>query len=360
MPTNRRRGAGLLAKLLGVIGLVIILKFAMVWSAIDFFAFDYFSSLLDRYQIPQKQEVMQMFLDAAHRGLIAAGLISLALALGAGFLLIRMILRPLYQMIAVTRRIAQSDYTSRVMADSDDEIGELGKAFNAMTDNLERIEKLRRQMVIDVAHELRSPLTNIRGYLEALGNGLLPFTPKIVDSLHEETLRLGNLTDDLMRLNAADAARLTLRNEPIDLGELVMHSLNLFRARFDEKSIAVETEFEGGQKIAADAEKLAQVIQNILDNAWRYTPQGGHVFVSIKRTPGGIKATCANTGEPITGEDPSLIFERFYRIDKSRSHEHGGSGIGLAIAKEMVEAHGGKVGAESGNGENRIWFTVPC
>ena len=361
MPPNRQRGSRLLAKLLGVIGLVIVLATAIVWSSIDFFAFDYFSSLLDQYHVPQKKEVLEMFLDAAHRGLIAAGLSSLALGLGAGLLLIRMILRPLYQMIDVARRMARSDYTSHVMADSDDEIGELGKAFNAMTDNLQRIEKLRRQMVVDVAHELRAPLTNIRGYLEALSTGLLPSTPKIIASLHEETLRLGNLTDDLMRLSAADAARLTLRKEPVDLGELVMHSLNLFRSRFAEKTIAVETQFKTGeQKVAADAEKLAQVVQNILDNAWRYTPHGGHVRISIEQTPGALKAICANTGDPIIGQDLSLIFERFYRVDKSRSREHGGAGIGLAIAKEMVEAHGGKVGAESVGGENRVWFTLPA
>ena len=360
MPLIRRRGS-LLVKLLGVISLVIALVTAIVWASIDFFAFDYFGSLLDEYQVPKKQEVLDMFLDAAHRGLIVAGLISLALGLAAGYLLIAMILKPLYQMIAVTRQVAHSEHTSHVTADSEDEIGELGKAFNAMTDNLQRIEKLRRQMVIDVAHELRSPLTNIRGYLEALGSGVMPFTPKIIDSLHEETLRLGNLTDDLMRLSAADAARLTLRKQPVDLGELVGHSLNLFRSRFDEKSIAVDTEFKAdGQKIAADPEKLAQIVQNILDNAWRYTPLGGHVRISIERTPGALKTICANTGDPISETDLSLIYERFYRIEKSRSREHGGAGIGLAIAKEMVAAHGGEVGAESADGENRIWFTLPA
>ena len=360
MPRIRRRGS-LLAKLLGVISLVIALVTAIVWASIDFFVFDYVGLLLDEYQVPKKQEVLEMFLGAAHRGLIAAGLISLALGLAAGYLLIAMILKPLYQMIAVTRQVAHGDLTSHVTADSEDEIGELGKAFNSMTDNLQRIEKLRRQMVIDVAHELRSPLTNIRGYLEALGSGVMPFTPKIIDSLHEETLRLGNLTDDLMRLSAADAARLTLRKEPVDLGELVGHSLNLFRTRFEEKSIAVDTEFKAeGQKIAADPEKLAQVVQNILDNAWRYTPRGGHVRITIERTPGALKTTCANTGDPISEPDLSLIYERFYRIEKSRSREHGGAGIGLAIAKEMVAAHGGVVGAESADGENRIWFSLPA
>ncbi|MBA3507805.1 MAG: hypothetical protein H0T80_18775 [Betaproteobacteria bacterium] len=140
-----------------------------------------------------------------------------------------------------------------------------------------------------------------------------------------------------------------------------MHSLNLFRTRFAEKEITVEIPFEtGGQKIAADDEKLAQVVQNILDNAWRYTPHGGHVRISIEQTPRTLEAICANKSEPLSGQDRSLIFERFYRIDKSRSREHGGAGIALAIVKEMVEAHGGKVGAESIDAENRIWFTLPA
>ncbi|MEJ7668588.1 MAG: ATP-binding protein [Casimicrobiaceae bacterium] len=348
-------------KLLGAVALVIVVATFIVWVAIDFFALEYFADLLDKYKVPKKNEVLKMFLEAAHRGLIWASLGALILGLALSVLLIRMILGPLYQMIGITGKIAHGDYTPRIRITSRDEIGELGAAFNAMTDNLQRIEQLRKKMVIDVAHELRGPLTNIRGYLEALSNGVLPATSKIVEALHEETLRLGNLSDDLMRLSVADAARLTLRREPIDLRQLLAHSLNLFQTQFADKAITVETQFsEARDPVDADSEKLAQVAQNLLDNAWRYTPREGHVRVSVARAPKAVKMVVANTGEAISGEDLSLIFERFYRIDKSRSREHGGAGIGLAIVKELIEAHGGQVGAESAAGENRIWFTLPA
>jgi len=349
------------AKLLGIIALVIMLATFIVWISIDYFAIDYFASLLDKYKVPKKNEVLQMFLDAAHHGLMWASLGALILGLGLGFLLIRMLLGPLYQMIGITGKISQGDYTSRVRIASRDEIGELGAAFNAMTDNLQRIEQLRKKMVIDVAHELRGPLTNIRGYLDALSNGVLPPTRKLVESLHDETLRLSNLSDDLMRLSVADAARLTLRRESIDLSELLAHTLNRFQAQFAEKAITIETQFpESSEPINADSEKLTQVVQNLLDNALRYTSRDGHVRIAMERGTNLVKVAFANTAEPISREDLALIFERFYRIDKSRSREHGGAGIGLAIVKELIEAHGGQVGAESAAGENWIWVTLPA
>ena len=360
MLTERPREILLVAKLLGVIAIVVTLGTAIVWLSINYFAFDYFSELLTKYEVPKKNEVLQMFLDAAHRGLFASAVLSLSLGLSTGLLLIRLILRPLYQMIVVTRKISKGDYRMRVSAASSDELGELGKAFNAMTDNLQRVENLRRQMVIDVGHELRAPLTNIRGYLEALTSGLMQPTPEVIGSLHEETLRLGNLIDDLMRLSAADAARLTLSKKTFDLAELITRTLTLFHARFEEKAITADPAFESRVwEVHADDEKLAQVVQNIVDNAWRYTPSGGRVRIHIEKTSGGTTVVCANSGDPIAKEDLTLIFERFYRTKRSRSREDRGFGIGLAIAKEMVEAHGGSIGAESVAGENRIWFSLP-
>lgn len=347
-------------KLLAILALVILLAVAIVWLAIDFFALKYFSSLLVQYDIPKQREVMQMFLESVHRYLVWAGLAAVIFALAVGFWLIKMVLRPLHQMIAITGKIAHGDFTGRVQVSSEDEIGELGKAFNTMTDNLNRIEQLRKKMVLDIAHELRAPLTNMRGYLEALKDGVLPPSQKAVEALHEETLRLGNLSEDLLRLSVADAARLTLEYEKVDLREPLAHSMNLFSGQFAEKAITVETHIpEEPVEIMADSEKLAQIVQNILDNAWKFTPRGGRIRVSLEPASGSVKTVVANTGEPLADEDLTLIFERFYRVDKSRSRARGGAGIGLAIVKELVEAHGGRVGAESSGGENRIWFVLP-
>ena len=351
----------LLWKLLAIIAVTCPLVIAVVWVAIDWFAIDYFSYLLDEKNVPNKEKVMDMFLEAAHRYLIWSGLVALILALAISYNLIEMVLRPLYRMMALTRKIAAGDYASRVENPSEDEVGQLGKAFNTMTDNLQKVEQLRKKMILDVAHELRAPLTNMRAYLEALSDGVLPPSQKNIESLNEETLRLGNLTEDLMRLSVADAARLTMERERLNLGDLLKHSLNLFEAQFADKAITVETRFAASElEIIADSEKLAQVIQNILHNAWQYTFQGGRVDISVERFPGVIKAIFSNTGDPIPKPDLALIFERFYRVDKSRSRTHGGAGLGLAIVKELIEAHGGQVGAEISGGNTRIWFTLPA
>lgn len=353
--------SGLLLKLLAVIALVVAVVSAIVWLSVDYFALRYFTDLLDTYQVPKKDEVIDMFLSSAHRGLAWGALLSLAGGLAVGFGLIRMVLGPLYQMIRITRRISAGDFSARAPVSAQDEVGELGRAFNAMTNNLQRIEDLRKRMVVDIAHELRSPLTNIRGYLEALSTGVMEPTQQTIEALHDETRRLSNLTEDLMRLSAADAARLTLRRTSADPRLTLMQTLQLFKTHFADKDITVEPPAEGATgEIAVDVEKLQQIFQNVLDNAWRYTPRGGRLKIAIERASRGIRVTLANTGDPIAQEHLPLMFERFYRLDAARSRESGGgAGIGLSIVKELVEAHGGEVRAESAAGENRIWFTLP-
>ena len=349
----------LLRKLLLIIVLIIALAVSIVWLAIDLFAANYFSFLMERYNLP-KDEVQQIFLDAAHRYIIWAGFVAMTLAVSLGFLLIRRILGPLYQMGVITGKIAQGDYTERVRITSTDEIGELAKSFNGMTDSLQRFEQLRETMVANVAHELRAPLTNMRGYLEALSDGILPPSRKTFELLHEETLRLATLSDDLLTLSSADAARSTLKPKQISLREHILHALDLFRIQFAAKEIAVNTEFpDGADEVLADPDKLGQVVHNLLQNVWQYTPRGGQIRISVEPSPGWMRVTFANTGGGIAEEDVPFIFERFYRGEKSRSREYGGAGIGLAIVKELIEAHGGQIGVESSAAETRIWFALP-
>jgi two-component system, OmpR family, sensor histidine kinase BaeS len=215
-------------------------------------------------------------------------------------------------------------------------------------------------MVANVAHELRAPLTNMRGYLEALSNGVLPPSQKTFVMLHEETLRLSALTEDLLLLSKADTARSTLNTKKFDLQECILQALDLFRAQFDAKEITIKTEFpDGADQVTADHDKIGQVVRNLLQNILQYTPQGGQVRIRLERRPGWVRSTFINTGDGISNEDLPFIFERFYRAEKSRSREYGGAGIGLAIVKELVEAHGGKTGAESSKIETRIWFEIP-
>ena len=349
----------LLWKLLGVNILVIAVVILIVWLAIDYLASDYFMALMKEYKI-SPTEVHRMFLDATHRSLIWASLGTLILATVLSFVLTRKLLNPLSQMAEITERIAAGDYSARVHILSTDEFGQLGTAFNRMADSLRRTEQLRKNLLIDVAHELRTPLTNIRGYLEAMREGLVAPTSETIASLHEETIRLANLVEDLLQLARAEASTGELRPENVDVRDLSARVLELFRPKFAAKGIQVKTDFSGLKNpVRADPEKLTRVLRNLLENAWQYTPRGGDVRVCAVGLPTDIKMVFSNTGRGIAREDLPYIFERFYRGEKSRSREHGGAGIGLTIVKELIEAHGGKVGADTSPKEVSIWFTLP-
>jgi signal transduction histidine kinase len=350
----------LLWKLLAINAATIGVVFLVVWLAVDFLAADYFSILMERYHI-DPAESHQMFLDAIHRYLIQVSVAALALAGLLSFLLTRKVLRPLSDMAAISKRIAAGDYSDRVETASRDEVGHLAQAFNQMADGLERIERLRRSMVVDMAHELRTPLTNIRGYLEALADGVVPPSKETFELLQQEILRLVRLAEDLSQLTKADAARAYLQREAISLPGLIGQVLELYRYQFEARGIAVHTDCAGtAERVTGDRDKLLQVLRNLIQNACQYTPAGGSLSISTERVAEGIKATFANTGPEIAPSDLRLLFERFFRAEKSRSRDSGGAGIGLAIVKELVEAHGGRVGAESGEGQVRIWFTLPA
>ena len=350
----------LLWKLLAINVPVVAGVILVLWLAIDYLAADYFAVLMEEYHV-SPNDAHGIFLSAIHRYLLGASLCAVALAGALSFLLTRKVLRPLSQMMEVTRRLSQGDYTARVRIRSKDEVGQLGAAFNRMADNLERIERLRKTMVADAAHELRTPLTNIRGYLEALHEGVVPPSKETLAMLHSEMLRLVKLSEDLLSLARADAAKLDLHPRRFSLRELLEEVLEFNRLRFDAKELATEVCFaEGADRVQADRDKLLQAVRNLVDNAWQYTPQGGRLRISGEREQGCIRVTFTNTGEGIAKADIPYIFERFYRADKSRSREHGGAGIGLSIVKELVEAHEGHVGATSAEGETRVWFTLPA
>ncbi len=215
-------------------------------------------------------------------------------------------------------------------------------------------------MMIDVAHELRTPLTNIKGYLEALTDGVVSLSTETLELLQEETFRLVQLVEDILRLAKADAAKANLQKDEIQIEDLIVQVLDSFRSQLDTKRIGVQTHFAGGKKkVLADPHQLSQVVHNLLQNVWQYTQPGGTATISSELAPGEIKVVFANTGGELAERDLPYIFERFYRGEKSRSREHGGAGIGLAIVKELVEAHSGQVGAEISDRMTRIWFSLP-
>lgn len=345
----------LLAIHLAVIGFVMV----VVWVSIDTLAAGYFVTLMEKYNISPKP-AHAMFVSAVHRYLLWAFLAAVILAVVLSFVMMRRVLAPLTRMTVITQEIAAGNFADRVPASTEDEVGQLAQAFNRMAESLEKIENLRRTLMIDVAHELRTPLTNIRGYLEALNDGVLPPSTETFSLLQDETLRLVQLLEDVLQLARADAASGSLHLIPTDLQEAVRDALKTFSRTFAEKSITVTIHGpDGPVTVPVDPDRIARVLRNLTDNAARYTPRNGEVDIRIESNSRQVRIDYTNTVEVLVPEDLPYIFERFYRGEKSRSRQHGGAGIGLAIVKELVEAHGGTIGAEMVDGRIRIRFNLP-
>ncbi len=352
---NRLLWKLLLTNILPVIAVI----FLFVWLAVDKLAANYFMALMKVYDI-SPSDIHQMFLTSVHHSLVWACLAALGVAFVLSFLLTRRVLRPLLQMTAITREVAAGNFSLRAEISTSDEVGQLGIAFNNMADRLGKIEQLRKTMVADVAHELRTPLTNLRGYLEALNDGILPPSMETLQMLQQENLRLVHLVDNLQQLARADAARIYVNREEINLTDLISQMVELHRLNFQKKGISLSTTWEDETApIFADQDKLLQAMQNLLDNCCKYTPENGRVAIVVSRETKGIKVDFHNSGPGISADDLPFIFERFFRADRSRSRDKGGAGIGLAITRELIEAHGGTIGAESSPGSTHIWFLLP-
>jgi signal transduction histidine kinase len=352
---NRLLWKLLLTNILPVIGVI----FLIVWFAVDKLAANYFMALMDTYDV-SPDDIHKMFLTSIHYYLVWASLAALGLAIVLSYLLTRRVLRPLSQMTAITREVAAGNFSLRTRVSTNDEVGELAVAFNKMADSLEQIEQLRKNMVADVAHELRTPLTNLRGYLEALHDGIIPPTTETFQMLQQENLRLVHLVENLQQLARADAAKAYLKREKLNLGDLVQQMVELQEPNFGEKNIGVNiSDHASEMMVAADPDKVLQALRNMTENCWKYTPAGGQVTISVAAVASGIKVDFQNSGPGILKEDLPYVFERFFRADRSRSRDAGGAGIGLAITRELIEAHGGQVGAESLPGETHIWFILP-
>jgi signal transduction histidine kinase len=271
----------------------------------------------------------------------------------------RMLARPLREVGAAARRIADGDYAARVPREGPEEIASLADSFNQMAASLEEQERMRRDFIANAAHELRTPLTNLQGYLEALRDGVITADRSTYESLHEEADRLVRLSRSLDALAEGDAAQTAPQLGPIDLAAAVRSAVELAQPAIDRAGLRVEISSPPSVPARANADHLAQVLANLLSNAVRYTPAGGAIAVRVERHPDDLLVSIANTSEPIPPDDLARVFERFYRVEKSRDRARGGAGIGLAIVKQLVEASGGRVGAESLEGQTRFWFSLP-
>jgi signal transduction histidine kinase len=286
-----------------------------------------------------------------------AGLVGLLLT----YFLSRSILRPVDELTAAARAMEKGDLSQRVTVRSKGELGELANAFNAMAEGLTRLEQLRQNMVTDVAHELRTPLSNVRGYLEALRDGVVEPTAETIASVHEEAMLLNRLVDDLQELAMAEAGQLKLVRQPVDLKVVAEKAIQSLKAQAAEKDVIMEICLPDDLPLVeADAERLGQVLRNLLKNAIFNTPSGGKITIQARIVDSQVEVSVQDNGLGISAEHLPYVFERFYRVDQSRARSTGGAGLGLAIVKQLVEAQGGQVGIDSQvNIGTRITFTSP-
>ena len=299
-------------------------------------------------------------LPSINRFLIWSGLLAVGLAGVLTFFLSRRILAPVESLSRAARALARGDVSRRVEVRSRDEVGELARTFNTMAQDLSRTEEIRRNLVADVAHELRTPLSNIRGYLEAIRDGLVNPDTATLDSMHEEVLLLTRLIEDLQELALAESGQLTLHLQDCDLSDLVRRAVAAVQPHADAKGVNIGMAPFDPAEVRADPERIGQVLRNLLVNAANYTPAGGAVRVEVNPGSDGVEVSVHDSGPGIPQEDIPYLFERFYRVDKSRSRATGGVGLGLTIAKRLVEAHGGAINVRSRVGSGSTFsFILP-
>jgi signal transduction histidine kinase len=296
------------------------------------------------------------FLAGVDRAILWSALAAAGLALLLGAILANTISRPVQELTAATKVLAGGDLGHQVPVRTDDEIGELAKSFNQMSADLAHSNQLRRQMTADIAHDLRTPLSVILGYSEALNDGKLPGGPETYEAMHVQAQHLDRLIEDLRTLSLADAGQLSLMRRPIDPRGLLEHTALAYLPAAESRAIDLRVTGEDVQPVSVDPDRMLQVLGNLVGNALRHTPDGGRVSLSAARENGNVLLRVQDNGPGIPPEDLPHIFDRFYRGDKARAAD-GASGLGLAIARSLIEAHDGRIDAENAPGGGAL-FTI--
>lgn len=293
-----------------------------------------------------------------------AALAAMVAAILLSILFSRSVIAPVQRMSLATQRIAEGRYEERVQVHGADEVAQLASRFNQMAEKLDQVESMRRRLIGDVSHELRTPLTAIKGSMEGLMDGVLPANEETYRQIHAEADRLNRLVDDLQELSRLEARAYPLEVRPLDVSTLVQTVARRLAAQARARRISLDVHLSPDlPPVLADEDRALQVLTNLTGNALQYTPEGGSITVSAKQVGGEVQVSVQDTGIGIPPEHLAHIFDRFYRVDKSRSRQAGGgSGIGLTIARALVEAQGGTIRAESrGKGQGSLFtFTLPA
>ncbi len=313
-------------------------------------------------------DLFDNFRAAVTEMLALATIVSAGAAVFLSLFVSRQVVAPVREMMVASRRIAEGNYRERVhiprqaTIEELDELAQLAVSFNQMAARLEQTETMRRQLIGDVAHELRTPLTTIKGSLEGLIDGVLPPDPLTFEHIYREADRLGRLVNDLQELSRVESGAFPLNRKAVDLAEAITATRARLIRQFEEKGVELKIELPADlPKVYADEDRLGQILLNLIGNGLQYTPPGGSVTVQAKVAYGVAEVSIADNGIGIAAEHLPHLFDRFYRVDKSRSRVGGGSGIGLTIARHLVEAQGGRIWAESeGVGKGSTFrFTLP-
>jgi len=301
------------------------------------------------------------FLLEFYRALGISALGATCVALLTGVLLAHSLTRPIREITAATQSMAQGNLEQRIPVRSKDELGVMAESFNHMSAELARAEGARKQMTADIAHELRTPLSLILGHAEALSDGVLPSSPESLNVIYDEAQRLARQVEDLRTLSLSDAGELPLHRELIAPAELLEHAVAAHRPQAQERGIElVMTADPALPDLFADPDRIGQVLSNLLNNALRHTPERGRIAVSAVAVGNEVRFSVQDSGPGIEPQHLERIFDRYYRMDRSRSREGGGSGLGLAISRSLVQGHGGRIWAESTPGQGATFcFTLP-
>ncbi|HEU0291843.1 MAG TPA: ATP-binding protein [Anaerolineales bacterium] len=307
-------------------------------------------------RVPFEEQPREVeFIESTNRTLRDGALMAVIIALLLGVFLSRTLTRPIRELTRATQAVSEGDLSQQVPIRSNDELGELAKAFNKMSAELLRSVNARKQMTADIAHELRTPLSLILGHAEAVHDGVLPPTRENFEIIREEAARLEHLINDLRTLSLADAGELTMTLETIEPQRLLQEVAALYQYQAQRKNISLELDIATPlPNIEVDPGRMTQVLTNILDNAARHTPEGGRIILSAKQAGEYVELAVQDSGPGVPAEDLDRIFGRFYRTDSSRQRDGaipGGSGLGLAIARSILQAHNGQLLAESEPGQ---------
>jgi histidine kinase len=306
--------------------------------------------------------LQEQFQSVVQQALLISGFAALTAAVLVSLFVSRRIVEPIQTLSNVSRRLAQGLYRERIYLQADDEIAQLAQSVNQLAEALDQTERRRLALLADVTHELRTPLATIGGYMEGLVDGVVSANPATFNLILRETRRLQRLIEDLELLSRVEAGQLPVVARAIDLRPVLEAQIAQFEPLFSSNQVTLSLDApEQLPQVWADPDRVAQVLINILANAYRYTPAGGQVTVQVSTDDQEVRVAVIDSGIGIAAEHLPHLFERFYRVDKSRARNSGGSGIGLAIARHLIYAQGGEIWAESdGIGKGaRFIFTLP-